>query len=55
MGENPSPLGEDFSSVKCDAKGSRIPGAKDSSEKIIGNLFLAVSIDGKAKNLGPAT
>jgi hypothetical protein len=50
MGENPSPLGEDFSLIKWGGKGSRVPGFKDSSEKIIGNSFLAVSIDGKAKN-----
>jgi hypothetical protein len=50
MGENPSPLGEDFSLIKYDPKGSRIR-----VKKIIGISFLALSIDGKAKNHGPVT
>jgi hypothetical protein len=66
MGENPSPLGEDFSLIKCDAKGSRAPGFPPKADlryaptrirvkKIIGNSFLALSLDGKAKNQGLVT
>jgi len=55
MGKNSSALGKDFSSIKCDAKGSRVPGFKDSSEKLIGDSFLAVSMDEKEKNEGPVT
>jgi hypothetical protein len=55
MGENPSSLGQDFSLIKCDAKGSRVPGLKIRVKKIIGNSLLALSIDGKAKNEGPLT
>jgi hypothetical protein len=33
MGEDPSPLGEDFSSIFFDSQDSRVPGVKGSSKK----------------------